>query len=94
MPDGIPIRIGDFSYTSLKAGICRASLLRLGTIDGTMDQNNGVFHMHRYFDFTIGSVNVNVLPCPSPVDSAQMRPPCASTSARAIVRPMPLPPPA
>ena len=41
----------------------------------------------------IGSVKAKVLPCPSPGDSAQTRPPWTSMSARAIVKPMPLPPP-
>ena len=46
------------------------------------------------FDLAIGSVNVNTLPFSFPADSTQIRPPCASMRARAIVKPMPLPPPA
>src|SRR5512138_2488398 len=48
--------------------------------------------IHPYF--AAGSVKVNVLPCPSPADSAHRCPPWASMRARAIVNPMPLPPPA
>ena len=46
------------------------------------------------FYLAMGNVNMKVLPSPSPADSIQMRPHCASTRARAIVKPIPLPPPA
>src|SRR6266496_2530325 len=39
-----------------------------------------------------GKVNVNVLPCPTQL-STVIRPPCASTTCRAIASPKPLPPP-
>ena len=52
-----------------------------------------VYETRHYSYFASDSVNVKVLPCPSPADSTQRRPPWASTRARAIVRPLPLPPP-
>jgi hypothetical protein len=44
--------------------------------------------------YPTGSVNENALPSPAPSLSTQIFPPCASTKYFAIVRPMPLPPPA
>lgn len=47
------------------------------------------------FDFcrsyAAGNTTLNVEPCPTPSDSAQIFPPCASINPFAIVRPMPSP---
>jgi hypothetical protein len=50
-------------------------------------------HQKLVIYFSAGSVMTKVDPCPSPADSVQICHPQASMTARAMVEPVPIPPP-